>query len=122
MSRRNNGWDNAVAESVFATLKVERIHDGPRATRNEATSAITGIEGFYNDRRRHSSLGYLSLLAYELRQAAGERGGDLPRTPVYTCGRERPGSSWILGVAYVSAKPGRADSLSSVASRRSWSL
>ena len=82
MSRRGNCWDNAVAESFFGTLKVELIHDRAWATRAEATRAIAEyIEDFYNVRRRHSSLGYLSPLAFELRAAAGERGGSAPAPP-----------------------------------------
>jgi transposase InsO family protein len=79
MSRRGNCWDNAVAESFFGTLKVELIHRRAWATRAEAMGAISEyIEDFYNVRRRHSSLGYLSPLAFELRAATEERGGFAP--------------------------------------------
>jgi transposase InsO family protein len=96
MSRRGNCWDNAVAESFFGTLKVELIHERPWATRAAAEAAITEyIEDFYNVRRRHSSLGYLSPLAFELRAAAaGERGGSAPAPPftlVEGRGQEVPG-------------------------------
>lgn len=54
-------WDNAVAESFFATIKTEVIHRQPRPTRAAARQAIFEyVEGWYNTRRRHSSLGYLS--------------------------------------------------------------
>jgi transposase InsO family protein len=87
MSRRGNCWDNAVAESFFATLKVELIHGRAWLTRAAAEQAIAEyIEDFYNVRRRHSSLGYLSPLAFELRQAAGERGGSAPAPPVTLVG------------------------------------
>src|SRR3972149_495954 len=65
MSRRGNCWDNAVAESFFATLKVELVHDVTWATRAVATDEIFEyMEKFYNGWRRHSSLGYLSPLAF----------------------------------------------------------
>jgi transposase InsO family protein len=66
VGRRGQCWDNAVAESFFATLKTELIHRRPWPTHKAATSAIFDyIEGWYNTRRRHSTLGYLSPTAYE---------------------------------------------------------
>jgi putative transposase len=66
MSRPGNCWDNAVVESFFATLKTELIHRRRFQTRQEAPSAIfTYIEGFYNRRRRHSTLGYRSPMEFE---------------------------------------------------------
>jgi putative transposase len=71
MSRRGDCWDNAVMESFFATLKIELVHDARWATRAEATAALaTYIEGWYNRRRRHSTLEYLSPAEYELRLRA----------------------------------------------------
>jgi transposase InsO family protein len=65
-SRRGQCWDNAVAESFFATIKTELIHRQAWPTRTAARQAIFEyIEGWYNTRRRHSSLGYLSPAAYE---------------------------------------------------------
>lgn len=59
MSRKGNCWDNAVAESFFATLKKELIRDHVFATRDAATEAIFEyIEVFYNRRRSHSMLEY----------------------------------------------------------------
>ena len=73
MSRRGNCWDNAVAESFFATVKVELVHDATWATRADARTALFEyIEVFYNGQRRHSSLGYLSPRAFE-RQRAQQR-------------------------------------------------
>jgi putative transposase len=73
MSRRGNCWDNAVAESFFATIKVELVHDAAWATRAVArTELFDYIEVFYNGQRRHSSLGYLSPRAFE-RQRAQQR-------------------------------------------------
>jgi transposase InsO family protein len=66
MSRRGNCWDNAVAESFFATLKVELVHGVTWATRVGAHADLFDyLEIFYNAQRRHSSLGYLSPLAFE---------------------------------------------------------
>lgn len=73
MSRKGNCWDNAVAESFFATLELEVIDRHRWATRDDARRAIFHfIEGWYNRRRRHSTLGYLSPAAYEaeLQEAA----------------------------------------------------
>ena len=66
MSRRADCWDNAPMESFFASLKKELVHDADFATRPEARAAIVEyIEIFYNTRRRHSSLGYVSPAEYE---------------------------------------------------------
>ena len=66
MSRKGNCYDNAVAESFFATLKKERVHHRRWRTRDEARSDLFEyIEGFYNLRRRHSALGYRSPVEYE---------------------------------------------------------
>jgi putative transposase len=66
MSRRGDCWDNAVAESFFSTLKLELVYETEWATRAEARAAIFEyLEGFYNNERRHSSLGYLSPAAFE---------------------------------------------------------
>src|SRR5437867_6614252 len=69
MSRRGDCWDNAVAESFFATLKVELVHDATWATRTAArTELFDYLEVFYNGQRRHSALGYLSPRAFERRR------------------------------------------------------
>jgi putative transposase len=60
MSRKGNCWDNAVAESFFATLKAEEITE-PYLSKHDAHRGIANyIHGFYNPLRLHSSLGYLS--------------------------------------------------------------
>ena len=65
---RGDCWDNAVAESFFATLKVELAHDAIWAPRAEAhTELFEYLELFYNEQRRHSALGYLSPRALERR-------------------------------------------------------
>ncbi len=61
MSRRGNCWDNAVAESFFGTLKCESVHRQKFATREQARAAIFDyLEIFYNRRRIHSSIGYIT--------------------------------------------------------------
>jgi len=65
MSRKGNCWDNAVAESFFATIKKELIHRCHYKTRREAaTSIFEYIEVFYNRVRKHSKLGYTSPAQY----------------------------------------------------------
>lgn len=67
MSRKGNCWDNAVAESFFATIKGEMIDHEEYETRAEAIAAIDDyIDGFYNTRRRHSSIGYVSPVEFEM--------------------------------------------------------
>ena len=66
MSRSGNVWDNSVMESFFSTLKIERVHGKIYTTRNDAKADIFDyIERFYNLRRRHSKLGYVSPMKYE---------------------------------------------------------
>ena len=65
MSRKGDCWDNAVAESFFATLKWELVADASWVTRYAARGALFEfIEVWYNRKRRHSSLGYLSPAEY----------------------------------------------------------
>ena len=71
MSRRGNCYDNAPAESFFATLKRELVNRQTFTTRAEAQRAIfEWIEVFYNRQRRHSALGYVSPEQFELQYAA----------------------------------------------------
>jgi putative transposase len=66
MSRVAQCWDNAPMESFFASLKKELVHDEDYQTRAEArTSIVEYIEVFYNVKRRHSSLGYVSPTEFE---------------------------------------------------------
>ena len=70
MSRKGDCWDNAPMESFFHTLKTERVHHRIYATRDQARRDLFGyIEGFYNPRRLHSSLGYISPAEAERRAA-----------------------------------------------------
>jgi putative transposase len=66
MGSRGDCFDNAVAESFFATLKKELIHGRSWPEKAELrTEAFDYIELFYNRRRRHRSLGYLSPAQFE---------------------------------------------------------
>jgi transposase InsO family protein len=66
MSRKGNCYDNAVTESFFGTLKTELVNHEHYATHEQARQSIfEWIEVFYNRRRRHSSLDYLSPEAFE---------------------------------------------------------
>lgn len=66
MSRRANCWDNAVAESFFKSLKVEWLYGKRFATRAQTQLAVFEyIETWYNTRRRHSALGYMTPKEFE---------------------------------------------------------
>jgi putative transposase len=66
MGSRGDAYDNAMAESFVATIKKELIHRERWQTRASARTAIFEyIECFYNPRRGHSALGYLSPCEYE---------------------------------------------------------
>ncbi len=68
MSRSGNCWDNAVAESFFASLKMELVYRTTWSTRAQARAQVFEyIEVFYNRRRRHSALGYQSPEEFERR-------------------------------------------------------
>lgn len=68
MSGTGHCYDNAVVESFFSTLKMELVHQTFYQSRQKAmTDIFFYIEGFYNRHRRHSTLGYVSPLAYETR-------------------------------------------------------
>jgi transposase InsO family protein len=66
VGRPGTCWDNAAAESFFATLKTERLHRAVWPTRQHARTSIFGyVEAFYDRRRRHSVLGFHSPLDFE---------------------------------------------------------
>src|SRR6266849_6663347 len=66
MGRRGDAFDNAVAESFFATLETELLDRHTFRSRDQARLALfRWIEGFYNSRRRHSTLGQRSPQRYE---------------------------------------------------------
>ena len=66
MSRSGNVWDNAAMESFFSSLKTERVGRKTYRTRDEARADVFDyIERFYNPKRRHSMIGYLSPMEFE---------------------------------------------------------
>src|SRR5690606_4385705 len=66
MSRAGNCWDNSAMESFFKSLKSERTDRKVYRTRDQARADVFDyIERFYNTRRRHSTLGYISPVQYE---------------------------------------------------------
>ena len=66
MSQKGNCWDNAVAESFFKTLKSELIYTTEPTTMAEAkVNVFEFIEIWYNRKRMHASLGYLTPVEYE---------------------------------------------------------
>ena len=84
MGSVGDAYDNAMAESFFATLECELLERRRFKTQAEARMAVFAfIEGFYNPRRRHSALGYLSPVAFERRHAimAQKRSTSSPGEP-----------------------------------------
>jgi len=68
MSRSGNVWDNAAMESFFSSLKTERSARKVYRTRDEAKADVFDyIERFYNPKRRHSTIGYMSLVEFEMK-------------------------------------------------------
>ena len=65
MSRRGNCWDNAPTESLWGSLKVGRLHGMRFETRRQAMDEVIDWLTFYNHRRLHSTLGYISPMQFE---------------------------------------------------------
>lgn len=66
MSRKGNCWDNAVAESFFGILKSELIrHERYKGPQDTLRALFEYIEVYYNRKRKHSTLGYLTPAQYE---------------------------------------------------------
>ncbi len=73
MSRKGDCWDNAVAESFFASIKKEFVHDVKFETQREAKAQLfEWIEVFYNRQRRHSTLAYQTPAEYERNYAVSK--------------------------------------------------
>lgn len=71
MSRAGEVWDNAAMESFFSSLKTERTARKVYRTRDQARADVFDyMERFYNPNRRHSTLGYVSPIAFEMAQEA----------------------------------------------------
>jgi transposase InsO family protein len=73
MSRKGECRDNAVTETLFGSLKVERLHDMRFATRRQARDEIMDWLTFCNGKRLHSTLGYMSPMTFEKKRLAEER-------------------------------------------------
>lgn len=68
MSRSGNVWDNAAVESFFSSLITERVDRKVYLSRAEAKADVFDyFERFYNPRRHHSTLGYISPIEFERR-------------------------------------------------------
>jgi putative transposase len=68
MSRSGNCWDNAAMESFFSSLKTERTARKTYRSRDEAKADVFDyIECFYNPKRRHSTIGYMSPMDFEMK-------------------------------------------------------
>jgi putative transposase len=66
MSRRGECWDNAVGESFFGRLKDDLLYRASWSTRTELIAAVQDyIDNFYNSKRRHSAVGFISPEAFE---------------------------------------------------------
>ncbi|WP_088579964.1 IS3 family transposase [Burkholderia ubonensis] len=74
MSRRGDCWDNAPTESLWGSLKVARLHGRHFATRRAAMDEVIDWLGFYNARRLHSTLNYVSPMMFEKNWAAARQG------------------------------------------------
>ncbi|MFO1180671.1 IS3 family transposase [Ottowia sp.] len=65
MSRKGNCWDNACSETLFGSLKVERLHGQRFNTRRQAMDEVIGWLLWYNRERLHSTLDYVSPMRFE---------------------------------------------------------
>jgi transposase InsO family protein len=72
MSRKGNCWDNAPTESLWGSLKVGRLYGKKFATQREAMDEVIDWLTFYNHRRLHSTLGYVSPMRFEANWRAGQ--------------------------------------------------
>ena len=73
MSRKGNCWDNAPTESFWGRLKTASLYGKKFATRQDAMDAVLDWMAFYNHRRLHSTLGYLSPMQFEKHWHAAQR-------------------------------------------------
>jgi putative transposase len=92
MGSVGDAYDNAMCESFFATLECELLDRCRFKTQAEARSAVFAFtEGFYNPRRRHSSIGYLSPIDYEHRHQAAAVDADAHQSAaVLTAVKDKP--------------------------------
>src|SRR3954466_15747488 len=101
MGSKGDCYDNAVAESFFATLKKELVHRYSWSTRRELTSEVFEyIEAFYNPRRRHSTLGMRSPADFEnstLPTDGASLAASRLASPHQETSQNKPGSSTLSG-------------------------
>jgi putative transposase len=74
MSRRSDFWDAQSTESLWGSLKGARMHGRHFATRRAAMDEVIDWLGFYNARRLHSTLNYLSPMTFEQNRFAAQQG------------------------------------------------
>jgi len=107
MSRRGDSWDNAVMESFFPTLKIERVHriHLKRCTAPDDMRAdvFDYIERSYNPRRRHSTLGQISPIEFEtlrglskVSMRTGEAHYSCEHFPMANLGTTSPSAEWLF--------------------------
>jgi transposase InsO family protein len=81
MSGKGNCYDNAQAESFFARYKIELLENGRFENLDQARAeTFSYVEGYYNRKRRHSSLGYVSPNEFEMRFVNNNREGEITET------------------------------------------
>jgi transposase InsO family protein len=73
MSRKGNCWDNACAETVFSSLKVERLAGQRFTKRRKAQDEALAWIRWYNQTRMHSTLGYVSPAQFEMSSSDAEK-------------------------------------------------
>ena len=81
MSRKGNCWDNAVSETLFGSLKVERLHGERFPSIRQAKDAVIAWLLWYNRQRMHSTLNYLSPADFDKTGRTQDR-----RPPPESCG------------------------------------
>lgn len=94
MSRKGNCWDNACAETVFGSLKVERLNGLCFATRREARDEALAWIRWYNRTRMHSTLGYLSPDQFESRWSDADKKQDCGKVE-----KQKPFSNFLTATA-----------------------
>jgi putative transposase len=105
MSRKGNCWDNAPSESVFASLKVERLHGQHFATMQQAREAVLNWVQWYNHGRLHSALKYVSPMQFEQQHTStkvglGKVGKQEPAFQLFQRHGDGGGVSSIMGYGF----------------------
>ena len=96
MSRSGNVWDNAAMESFFSSLKTKRVRRKTYRARKQARAGVFDyIERFHNTKRRHSTIGYLSPMTFQVRTMKAQ-------VAVHKTDR-RPNSLFLTSLAMMSS-------------------